>query len=153
MGAGIERPGLAGNALTFKGNLARMTGRVGAMIGMSQAAQRHQGVYIGQLAFAATQEACGHSMIGDHARADRMLAVADHRANEIPRQAGAAPPWNYDTPALIALERGLIQHQLGRYQVTADLIAAALADLPAEQRDAEWTEQYRCTLTEARAEL
>jgi transcriptional regulator with XRE-family HTH domain len=144
---------LQANALTFKGNLAWMTGRIGAVIGLSQAAQRHQSIYIGQLAYAATQEARSHAVAGDRARADRQLDLAAQLTHQIPAQSDGAPPWNYDSPALLALERGLVQHRLGRSQAAADLITTGIAALPAEQRDAEWTEQYRRTLAEAQAEL
>jgi hypothetical protein len=144
---------LQANNLTFKRNLAWMTGRVGTMIGLSQTAQRHQVIYSGQLAFAATQEARGHAVVGDRAQAEHKLELAERHTHQIAAQSENPPPWNFDSPALLALERGLVQHRLGRNQTTVDLITAGIAALPAEQRDAEWTEQYRRTLAEAQAGL
>ena len=130
-----------------------MTGRIGAIIGLSQAAQRYPSVYIGQRAFAATQEARGHSVVGDRVRAEHMLDVAAQRADEIPGTPADAPPWNYDTPALITLERGLVQRQLGRNQAASDLLTAGMAALPAEHRDAEWTAKYSRALAEVQTLL
>lgn len=144
---------LQANVLTFKGNLAWNTGHIGTMIGLSQAAQRHRTIYSGQLAYAATQEARGHAEAGDRAQAERKLDLAEQHADQIATQSQNAPPWNYDSPALLTLERGLVQRQLDCNQAAADLITAGMAALLAEQRDAEWTLQYRRALAEAQAEL
>ena len=144
---------LQANALTFKGNLAWMIGRIGTMIGLSQAAQRHQSIYIGQLAYATTQEARGHAVAGDRAQAERQLDLAGERADQIPAQINNAPPWNYDSPALLALERGLVRQHLGHNQAAADLLTTGIVTLPAEQRDAEWTEDYRTALAEVQTKL
>jgi hypothetical protein len=84
-----------------------------------------------------------------------MLAVAEERVGQIAAQAHESPPWNYYyTPAFWTLQRGLIYSYIkGRTHLAADLLIAGMAALPAEQRDAEWAEDYRRALAEVQAEL
>jgi transcriptional regulator with XRE-family HTH domain len=149
-----DNPTLQANALSYKGHLAWMMGHVGPMIGLSQAAQRNHGVHLGQRAFDAMQEARGHAMAGDADHADRTLDVAEQRAAELTNHIDHAPPWSYYySAAFWTLQRGLIYRYLGRNQAAADLLTAGLDELPLEQRDAEWTGDYRRALAEVQAAL
>jgi transcriptional regulator with XRE-family HTH domain len=144
---------LQANALTFKANLAWMAGHAASMIGLSQAAQRDTRIFVGQRAFAATQEARGLGAVGEVAACERKLAEAAELTEQLASTLDEPPPWNYDTPALLTLERGLVHGHLGRDQTAADLLAAGLDGLPPEQRQAEWTQSYRAEMQAVRAAL
>jgi transcriptional regulator with XRE-family HTH domain len=147
---------LQANALSFKGHLAWIVGHPGPVIGLSQAAQRDPDVDIGQRAFDAAQEARGHAMAHDIDEADRMLDIADQRAEQLASRGDDTPPWNYyyASTAFWTLQRGLIyRHIDGRKQPAADLLTTGMAELPAEQRNAEWVDEYRRALAEVQAEL
>ncbi|WP_158889130.1 helix-turn-helix domain-containing protein [Amycolatopsis anabasis] len=138
---------LQANALSYKGHLAWMEGHVGPMIGLSRAAQRNPAVHVGQRAFDAMQEARGHAMAGNPDQADRTLDVAEKRIADIPGRTEDAPPWSYYYgSAFWTLQRGMIYRYAGRNQEAAEFLAAGLAELPLDQRDAEWTGDYRHAL-------
>lgn len=148
-----ENATLQANALTFKGNLAREAGHAGSLVGLSQAAQRRGDVYVGQLAFAAVQEARGHAMSGDVAACEKKMNDATALAERIPEEAENAPPWNYDTLGLITLERGMVYLDAKRYRAATEVLPAGLETLPEDQQSAEWTGDYRRALAAAQAEL
>jgi len=143
---------MVATALSFKGHLAYNAGHVGPMIGLSQAAQRNPDVHPEECAFDAMQEARGHAMAGDGYQAERKLDDADELVVRANKQKDRAPPWvYYHSPAFWLLQRGLIYRYLGRNSAAADLLAAGLDELPAEQRDAEWLFHYQRHLDAVRA--
>lgn len=131
-------------ALSFKGHLAWLTGQVGPTIGLSQAVQHQPGVYAGQLAYDALQEARGHAVLGDGDMVDRKVDEANGLALLAVEQLPDAPPWHYYRhEAFWLLEEGRVYRYLGRPGRAADLLTAGLDALPAEQQGAEWANTYR----------
>jgi hypothetical protein len=131
-------------ALSFKGHLAWLTGHVGPTIGLSQAVQRQPGVYAGQLAYDALQEARGHAVMGNGDMVDRKVDEANELALLAVEQLPEAPPWHYYRhEAFWLLEEGRVYRYLGRAGRAADLLTTGLDALPAEQQGAEWADDYR----------
>ena len=140
--------------LSFKGHLAWKGGHIAPMIGLSQAAQRDNSAYVGQLTFAAMQEARGHAMTGDAETCDRKMDAASQLAEKFAEQTDDAPPWIYFySPPFFTLQRGLINSYLGRNSMSAAYLAAGLDALPEEDRNAQWTGFYRRRLVEVQAAL
>lgn len=71
---------------------------------------------------------------------------------EIAAAAGEPPSFAYwYRPAFFQLNIGLVYLELGEYATAADLLSAGLNGLPSDQQRAEWTAEYRASLTAARA--
>ncbi|HEX5494349.1 MAG TPA: hypothetical protein VFX70_07240 [Mycobacteriales bacterium] len=62
--------------LSFRGHAAWLAGHVGPTVSLSAAARRDPGVFAGQLAYDAQQEARGHAMSGDRQAAERLCGQA-----------------------------------------------------------------------------
>jgi transcriptional regulator with XRE-family HTH domain len=143
---------MTATALNMKGYLAWLDGKVGPMIGLSQAAQRGQGISAGVRALAVQQEARGHALAGDGDDADRKL---DEAASLVESAAGHAedePPWIYFYSAdYLALQRGLAYLFLGRYAQAIELLSDGLAEMPPEVRQSEWIAWYLVRLAAAYA--
>ncbi|HEV2089386.1 MAG TPA: helix-turn-helix transcriptional regulator, partial [Cryptosporangiaceae bacterium] len=136
-------------ALSFKGHIAHLTGKPGAVVGLSRAAAR-EGDYIGQRAYDAFQEAKGHAMLGDRRAAANLLATAVDLAEQSDAYTGLVPPWQYyRSPGFWLLESADVHRLLGQTLRAGDLIAQGLATLPEDQRDSEWAQSYRRDLDAA----
>jgi tetratricopeptide (TPR) repeat protein len=143
---------MTATALNMKGYVSWLEGKVGPMIGLSQAAQSGHAISAGVRALAVQQEARGHALAGDGDRADRKL---DEAASLIARTAGHPedePPWIYFYSAdYLVLQRGLAYLFLGRYAQAIDLLSAGLAEMPAEVGESEWIAWYLVRLAAAHA--
>ncbi|MBL7502230.1 helix-turn-helix transcriptional regulator [Frankia sp. CNm7] len=141
-------PSLTANILSYKGHLAWESGAVGPLIGLSQAAQRVAGVYPGQRAYDAGQEARGHAMTGDAEATDRGLARARELWQLARDHPDGPPPWSYYfSPAFAQLQEGLAHRYLARQNArrarrAAEDLSAGLAGLPEPMRRAEWAAEY-----------
>lgn len=134
---------LISEIVSMKGQLAWMVGQPGPVIGLSQAAQRGDGLYPGQVAISAAQEARGHAMAGDGAEAERKLALALQRVQDAADRADEAPPWlYYHSPAFWDMQRGLVYRHLAHdaryYGLAVRALSEGHAGLPADQRSSDW---------------
>lgn len=107
------------------------------------------GAHPAQRAGDAIQAAHGHALLGHGDQARYLLDEAAQMAE----QARALPPpptayWLTDT--FHQLNLGLAHAGLGQADVAADLISSGLHGLPADQRGADWTTEYREALEMAR---
>lgn len=149
---------MVSEALSLKGQQAWTLGRVGPVIGLSQAAQRDRNAYPGQHAISAAQEARGHAMAGDRVETDRKLDAAMRLVAEAGEHGRESPPWlYYHSPAFFALQRGLAHRYLahqdpGRNTRAVELLATGLNGLDAEERGSEWAADYAYQLAVAHAE-
>ncbi len=83
-------------------------GKVGAMIGLAQAAQRDPSAASGQRALAAGLEARGHAMAGDLATAERKLDQSRALAATVADRPQDVRPWSYwMTPLFFQYEAGI----------------------------------------------
>ncbi|GGK00479.1 hypothetical protein GCM10010123_32990 [Pilimelia anulata] len=148
---------MTATALSFKGYLAERMGQPGAMVGLTEAAMRDRGVFIGQRAYDALQLARGHAMRDDRAGVGSALAEAADLTAGFAEYGGPVPDWHYyRSPAFFDIEQGRVYALLGEHEPdgnrrAVDLLAAGLDALPAEQRGAEWAAEYRLHLAHALA--
>lgn len=145
------KPTLAASAVSFRGYMARQQGRPQAVIRASQAALHTPGIHPAQRTFDTLQAAQGYAAFGDTDTARRLLDTATTLV-EIAAAAGEPPSFAYwYRPAFFQLNIGLVYLELGEYATAADLLSAGLNGLPSDQQRAEWTAEYRASLTAARA--
>lgn len=134
---------LISEIVSMKGQLAWIAGQPGPVIGLSQAAQRGDGLYPGQVAISAAQEARGHAMAADAAAAERTLGLALERAEQAAERRDEAPPWlYYHSDAFWSLQRGLVYRHLAHdaryYGRAVQALSQGHAGLPADQRFSDW---------------
>ncbi|MGH2602259.1 MAG: helix-turn-helix domain-containing protein [Dehalococcoidia bacterium] len=147
-----DDPNMISTVLNLRGYIAWKRGQLGAMLGLSQAAQRDRRATRGLLAVAAQQEARAHALLGDAEGADRKLDEAIEHAEAA--DPDAEPPWVYFYGAdYLRMQRGRAYRYLGRYAEAAELLAAGLGALPVEMRGAEWAQSYAEDLRAVRAAL
>lgn len=146
---------LISEAMSCKGNVAWLAGQIGPVIGLSAAAQRGDGLYPGQPAISALQEARGYAALGAADDAERKLDDAEEYADQEQARFDEAPPWlYYHVPGFYDLQRGQVYRLLGRTLPTynrraADTLTAGLHDLPAEMCDSEWAGDFMYQLGRA----
>jgi transcriptional regulator with XRE-family HTH domain len=135
---------LVSEVVSMRGHQEWMRGRIGPMIGLSQAAQRDRAAFPGQHAISAAQEARGRAMAGERGEVDRLLDRAVELAGRAAERADDAPPWlYYHSPAFFEIQRGITYRYLGRDDPRAnaravDLLAAGIAGLDQDARATEW---------------
>jgi transcriptional regulator with XRE-family HTH domain len=143
-----DDPNLVSEVLSFKGHIAWMSEQVGAIIGLSTAALRRDGLYPGQYAMSSALRARGHAMAGDLTLMEVNLDLADNYAAAARENPEEAPPWlYYHCPALFLLQRGLAYRYAGHYKPAyhlraADALTRGLGELPAEVRESEWAGEF-----------
>jgi tetratricopeptide (TPR) repeat protein len=134
---------LASNATSFRGYLAMLQGRHRAAIRATAAALGTPGVHPAQVAYDTLQMAQAYAGLGDVREAKRIL----HRASDVVTNAGEPPELVYwYTEPFLRMNIGLAQHAIGQYRDAVDSIRAGIAELPADQQNAEWVEDYRKAL-------
>jgi transcriptional regulator with XRE-family HTH domain len=139
-------------ALSMKGYLSWISGQVGPLVGLSQAAQRDHRVRPGVRALAAQQEARGHALAGDRDATDRKLDEAVELALRAADRPEDEPPWIYFYgPHYLVMQRGLAYRLLGRNSEAVKLIEQGLAGLSANVRRSEWAAQYLLHIADAHA--
>lgn len=153
-------PDLISEVLSFRGNLAYMSGDIGAMVGLSHAAIRdasNRGVYPGQVAIAAMQAAIGHATRGEEHEMRALLDQSDEQADAA--DPDGAPPWlYYHVPGFFAAHRGRAYLALARHcgsgaayaRRSVEVLSGALDEFPAEVQGSEWVAGFRDDLTDAR---
>jgi hypothetical protein len=131
--------------LSFKGHVAWLTGRVGPTIGLSQAARRYPGIYAGQVAYDALQEARGQAVLGETYEVDRLVDEANALTERAVLDLPGAPPWHYyRSPAFWDLEQGRTLSRLPeRAKQAGELLTAGLDALADDEQCAEWAAEYR----------
>ncbi|MEV6445979.1 helix-turn-helix transcriptional regulator [Amycolatopsis sp. NPDC051716] len=141
---------LAAQALNFRGYLARQQGRPRAMIRGFLTAYHTPGAHIAQRIGDAIQAAQGYAKIGVRDEALRLLDTADGMIDEAGRDAPPATAY-WLTPTFHRLNSGLAHLALGDNDVAVDHLHTGLDNLPEDQQGAEWTNEYRDGLDQARA--
>jgi tetratricopeptide (TPR) repeat protein len=141
-------------ALNLKAHAAWADGKVGPMIGLSQAAQRGTSTSAGVRALAVLLEARGNALMGDGDNANRKLdeaaSLMEHAAGHPGNQNEL--PWNISChPAYLALQRGLASLYLGRNAEGAESLSTGLAEMPPEVGQSEWIAWYLVRLAAAHA--
>jgi tetratricopeptide (TPR) repeat protein len=139
---------LASTATSYRGYLALLQGNHRAAIRQTMAAIATPGAHLAQHAYDHFQAAQAYAGLGDTSESQRLL----HRASEIATIAGTPPQSVYwYTEPFFRLNIGLTQHSIGEHQAAADSIRSGLADLPADQQQAEWLTEYHRALEQSEA--
>lgn len=141
---------LAAQAANFRGYVERQKNSPRGIVRHFLDAYHTPGATPLQRVGDAAQAAHGYALLGDHASARRLLGDASDLATAA---AGTEPPstayWLSSTFGYLNL--GLAYLGLGDRASAVDNLRAGLDGLPADQRDAEWTVEYRAALTAAGA--
>lgn len=137
---------VAATAASFRGYVARLQGRHRSTIRASAAALATPGAHPTQHTYDLLQTAQAYADIGDRQEAQRFLAKASDLASS-----ASEPPSSvyWYTEPFFRLNIGLAQLGIGQYREAADSLRSGIEDVPAEQRDAEWMDEYRQALAYA----
>lgn len=141
---------LAAQALNFRGYLARQQGRPRAMIRGFLTAYNTPGAHVAQRIGDAIQAAQGYAKIDERDAARRLLDTADGMLDEAARDEPPATAY-WLTPTFHRLNSGLAHLALGEHSEAVDHISTGLSNLPEDQQGAEWTNEYRDGLDQAKA--
>lgn len=140
--------GLASQSRRFRGSLAWERGRPAAMVRHYQHAAQTPGAGILHRIDAELRSAHGLALMGDQTGAAHAL----HHADDMTTAADGAEPDQFAywlTPAWLRFPLGLAHLELGRPQDAAESLRAGLDALPEDQRETNWTTQYREALDQA----
>lgn len=145
---------MVATALSMKGHVAYRLGRLGPMLGLSQAAHRDKRISPGVQALAVQQEARALALMGDSDGTERRLDEAYKLAEISVSHPEDEPPWVYFfSPEYFMMQRGRAYRYLGRYNDAVEMLERGLAALPPELRFAEWAESYHVDLRAVRERL
>lgn len=144
---------LAATALSMRGHLAWLTGNLGEMAALSQAAaDLAEGT--GTRAIAVQQRGRALALMGDRSGALEAIGKAEE---ELANGGISRDPDSlyFYGPAFLTMQRGLLLSFLAEspaeQEVAADLIMTGLEALPPSIRDSEWLAWYRTHATRARS--
>lgn len=146
----VDSGPLAAQVENFRGYLERQRGNPRGIVRHFLAAYHTPGASVLQRIGDAVQAAHGYALLGDHAAANRLLGEASGLTTTA--ESESPPPAAYWlTPTFSRMGLGLAYLALGDKVAAADNLRVGLEGLPADQRDAEWTQEYRQALVVANA--
>ena len=151
MATEVDDADMIATALNMQGHAAWLEGKVGPMLGLSQAAQRDARASAGVRALAAQQEARARALMGDAEMTDRKMDEAHELTLAAAARPGDEPPWIYFfNPDMLTMQRARAYLYLPDRQAEAvELLTAGLAGLAEELRRAEWAAFYLVDLARA----
>lgn len=136
----------AATAVNFRGYLALLQGRPRRALRESAAARATPGVHATQRTYDLLQTAQAYADLYDTEAARRFL----DQASDLASSAGEPPPAVYwYTEPFFRLNIGLTQLRIGQHHDAADSLRSGIRDMPGEQSDAEWMNEYRQALAQA----
>ncbi|WKU03787.1 helix-turn-helix transcriptional regulator [Micromonospora sp. HUAS LYJ1] len=139
---------MAAQVENFRGYVERQRGNPRGIVRHFLTAYHTPGASPLQRVGDAVQAAHGYALLGDRRAATRLLGEASDLTSAAESdQAPALAYWL--TPTFSRMGLGLAYLALGDTGAAADNLRAGLDGLPADQVDAEWTEEYRQALTVA----
>lgn len=142
----VEDGTIAATAASFRGYVALLQDRPRSAIRASAAALATHGAHPTQHTYDLLQTAQAYADLGDKKEAQRFLA----KASDLASTAGAPPASVYwYTEPFFRLNIGLAQVGVGQYREAVDSLRSGLEDIPADQRDADWINEYRQALAYA----
>jgi transcriptional regulator with XRE-family HTH domain len=139
---------LGSTATSYRGYLALLQGRYRAALRATTSALANPGAHPTQLAYDTLQAAQAYAGLGDTKAASGLL----RKASDIVTTAGDPPESIYwYTEPFLRMNIGLTQHSIGQHRDAADSIGSGIAELPADQRHAQWLDEYRQALNDSAA--
>jgi tetratricopeptide (TPR) repeat protein len=143
MSGELEDGVLASTATSYRGYIALLQGRHRTAIRVTAAALGTPGAHPAQVAYDILQTAQAYAGLGDFREAKGLL----HRASDLVTNAGDPPESLYwYTEPFLRMNIGLTQNSVGQYRDAVDSISSGIAELPADQQNAEWLEEYQQVL-------
>jgi tetratricopeptide (TPR) repeat protein len=146
MSGELEDGILACTATSYRGYIALLQGRHRTAIRATAAALGTPGAHPTQVAYDTLQTAQAYAGLGDFREAKSLL----HRASDLVTDAGDPPESLYwYTEPFLRMNVGLTQNSIGQYRDAVDSIRSGMAELPADQQNAEWLDEYQEALDHA----
>lgn len=142
---------LASTATSYRGYIALLQGRYRAAARATTAALGTPGAHPTQVAYDTLQAGQAYARMGDLGEAKNLL----HRASDLVTNAGDPPESLYwYTEPFLRMNIGLTQHSIGQHRDAVDSLSSGIAELPADQRSAQWVAEYQeaLDLSHARAD-
>lgn len=136
---------LAAQAENFRGYLERQRGNPRGIVRHFLTAYHTPGANVLQRIGDAVQAAHGLALLGDRTSAGRLLGEASDLAESADRATAPAVAY-WLSPTFSRMGIGLVHLALGNLAEAEQNLRAGLDGLPADQRDAEWTQEYRDAL-------
>lgn len=137
---------LASTATSYRGYIALLQRNHRAAIRATVAALWTPGAHPTQLAYDTLQTAQAYAGLGNFQEAENLL----HRASDLVTNAGEPPESLYwYTEPFLRMNIGLTQHAIGQHRDAVDSIRSGIAELPADQQNAEWLDEYKQALDHA----
>ncbi|WP_433528633.1 hypothetical protein ACQPYA_20060 [Micromonospora sp. CA-263727] len=138
----VDSGPLAAQVENFRGYLERQRDNPRGIVRHFPAAYHTPGATALQRVGDAVQAAHGYALLDDRDAAVRLLGEASDLTEAA--EAEQAPVHAYWlTPTFSRMGLGLAYLALGDHAAGIDNLRAGLAGLPSDQRDAEWTQEYR----------
>jgi tetratricopeptide (TPR) repeat protein len=142
----LEDGVLASTATSYRGYLALLQGHHRTAIRVTAAAVGTPGAHPTQVAYSVLQLAQAYAGLGDSREAKSLL----HRASDLVTNAGDPPESLYwYTEPFLRMNIGMAQNSIGQYRDAVDSINSGIAELPPDQQNAEWLEEYQQALDHA----
>ncbi|HEY0636503.1 MAG TPA: helix-turn-helix transcriptional regulator [Pseudonocardiaceae bacterium] len=137
------------HAASFKGYVALKAERLDQAVTLSEVAQRDSRTLPALRAFDGYQAGWAHALAGQTRCAEHAMVTADQLLDNLPGD--PLPDWGYwyHLPFLLT-QRALVHEALGRPDRAIADLGAGLAEMPDEQRDADWARELEHRLGELR---
>ena len=148
-----DNPDLFATAISMRGHLAWVQDKFQTMVRLSRAAT-WQPTCLSVKAMAMQQEARGLALLGDATAADERLDRAEELAATAAHHPQGEQDWMYFYDQdYFAMQRGLADLYLGRYERAIERLTGGLDRIPAEIRGSDWVAWYVLRLGEAYVRL
>jgi tetratricopeptide (TPR) repeat protein len=136
----IEDGIIASTSIGFQGYVSRLQQQPRKVIRASAASMATPGAHPTQQVYDILQSAESYAGLGDIKRARELL----NEASDLATAAGEPPPMTYwYTEPFFRLNIGLAQVGIGEFTKAVDSLSSGIANVPADQRDADWMGEYR----------
>jgi tetratricopeptide (TPR) repeat protein len=134
---------LASTGTSYRGYIALLQGHHRAAVRATAAALATPGAHPVQLAYDTLQAGQAYAGLGDLRGAKNLL----RRASDLVTNAGDPPESLYwYTEPFLRMNIGLTQYAIGQHRDAVDSLSSGMAELPADQQNAEWLEEYQQAL-------
>lgn len=131
---------LAATATSYRGYLALLQGHYRSAVRSTTAALGTPGAHPTQNAYDTLQLAQAYAGIGDLRQAGNLL----RQASDLVTSAGEPPESVYwYTEPFLRMNIGMAQNAIGAHRDAVDSIRSGMAELPIDQRNAEWLGEYK----------